>query len=230
MNWFTKLFSAETSQDEEYDLHCACKQCGRGWMKKHKGPGWTIPIPETCPYCESPDWQKRPYKNKHAVKLGRRGGLSKSKAKTLAARKNGALGGRPLGGRLSSIDKKFMAFRPSIEMAEAMYNLRQRDGISISEQIRRALSDWLVHKNVLPPYKKSKYTILCSCGWSDEAFTRQIAIQNRQRHRRVHKSKQESNQRVRIILTGTGVTPTEIRDDNSYDPQQLFDFENDLKP
>jgi hypothetical protein len=39
--------------------------------------------------------QQKASKNKHAVALGRLGGLKRSPAKTKAVRKNGKLGGRP---------------------------------------------------------------------------------------------------------------------------------------
>ncbi len=42
----------------------------------------------------------------------------------------------------------FMAFRAEPDMARAMLRLQARDGISISEQIRRALAMWLATKRV----------------------------------------------------------------------------------
>jgi hypothetical protein len=44
--------------------------------------------------------------------------------------------------------KSFMAFRPDPELAKAMAKLQARDGISTSEQIRRALRVWLKQKGV----------------------------------------------------------------------------------
>ena len=52
--------------------------------------------------------------------------------------------------------KQFMAFRPDPEMARAMQRLQARDGISLSEQIRRSLSDWLAKKKVDYPKKERK--------------------------------------------------------------------------
>jgi len=42
----------------------------------------------------------------------------------------------------------FKAFRPKPEMAQAMEKLKERDGISDSEQIRRALEKFLKDKGV----------------------------------------------------------------------------------
>ncbi len=41
-------------------------------------------------------------------------------------------------------------------MARAMQRLQARDGISLSEQIRRSLSDWLAKKKVDYPKKERK--------------------------------------------------------------------------
>ena len=50
----------------------------------------------------------------------------------------------------------FKAFRPKTEMAEAMRKLKERDGISDSEQMRRALEKWLTAKGVYTPKKEKK--------------------------------------------------------------------------
>ena len=55
-----------------------------------------------------------------------------------------------------TIEKTFMAFRPTPALVEAMAALTERDGISASEQIRRALVEWLHTKGVLPDEKKKQ--------------------------------------------------------------------------
>jgi hypothetical protein len=57
---------------------------------------------------------------------------------------------------MTQTPKAFMAFRPDPEMARAMRRLTVRDGIPISEQIRRALRDWLTKKRVYIPKKEKK--------------------------------------------------------------------------
>jgi hypothetical protein len=52
--------------------------------------------------------------------------------------------------------KTFMAFRADPELASAMQKLHARDGISISEQMRRALTAWLTAKRVYTPKKEKK--------------------------------------------------------------------------
>lgn len=52
--------------------------------------------------------------------------------------------------------KTFMAFRPDPELADAMAKLYARDGISTSEQIRRALRAYLTKKKVYTPKKEKK--------------------------------------------------------------------------
>jgi len=42
-----------------------------------------------------------------------------------------------------------IAFRPDEDLLEAMETLRTRDGVPYSQQIRRALRDWLESKGVL---------------------------------------------------------------------------------
>jgi ribbon-helix-helix CopG family protein len=54
---------------------------------------------------------------------------------------------------MTKLPKTFMAFRPDPEMAKAMAKLTDRDGISTSEQIRRALRQWLKAKGV---YKEKR--------------------------------------------------------------------------
>lgn len=43
------------------------------------------------------------------------------------------------------------AFRLPDDLLEAMEQLRERDGIGFSEQVRRALRDWLASRGVLTP-------------------------------------------------------------------------------
>lgn len=52
--------------------------------------------------------------------------------------------------------KQFMAFRAEPEMARAMQRLTARDGISTSEQIRRALAEWLTKKGTYTRKKEKK--------------------------------------------------------------------------
>jgi hypothetical protein len=52
--------------------------------------------------------------------------------------------------------KDFMAFRPEPELALAMAKLKDRDGISVSEQIRRALREWLAKKGTYTPKKEKR--------------------------------------------------------------------------
>ena len=52
--------------------------------------------------------------------------------------------------------KTFMAFRADPEMARARLKLTARDGISVSEQMRRALTDWLTKKKVYTPKKEKR--------------------------------------------------------------------------
>jgi hypothetical protein len=48
----------------------------------------------------------------------------------------------------------FKAFRPKPKMAQAMLKLKERDGISDSEQMKRALEKWLTMKGVYTKEKK----------------------------------------------------------------------------
>lgn len=49
---------------------------------------------------------------------------------------------------------KVVTFRPDGDILEAMESLKDRDGIPYSEQIRRALREWLHGKGVLKTRKK----------------------------------------------------------------------------
>ena len=51
---------------------------------------------------------------------------------------------------------RIVAFRPDEDIEEAMTALWERDGISYSEQIRRALREWLQDRGVLEPLPKTK--------------------------------------------------------------------------
>ena len=44
---------------------------------------------------------------------------------------------------------RVVTFRPDEEVLEAMEALRERDGIPYSEQIRRALREWLGSKGII---------------------------------------------------------------------------------
>lgn len=46
---------------------------------------------------------------------------------------------------------KILTFRPDEQVFAAMENLRERDGVPFSEQIRRALRFWLTEKGELVP-------------------------------------------------------------------------------
>jgi uncharacterized protein (DUF4415 family) len=47
--------------------------------------------------------------------------------------------------------KEQTAFRIDREVMDALRQIRERDGILISEQVRRALAAWVAAKNVAPP-------------------------------------------------------------------------------
>lgn len=51
---------------------------------------------------------------------------------------------------------RIIAFRPDEDMDDAMTALFERDGIALSEQIRRALRPWLEARGVLAPAPKGK--------------------------------------------------------------------------
>ena len=44
--------------------------------------------------------------------------------------------------------KKLTNFRIDSELLEAMEGIRQRDGVPVSEQVRRAIQDWLKKRGV----------------------------------------------------------------------------------
>ena len=52
--------------------------------------------------------------------------------------------------------ERIIAFRPDQDIEDAMTTLWERDGISYSEQIRRALRVWLQERGVLAPLPKAK--------------------------------------------------------------------------
>jgi hypothetical protein len=52
----------------------------------------------------------------------------------------------------------FTAFRAEPDLAAAMQRLHVRDGISLSEQIRRALKVWLAQKGVYKPPTAARTT------------------------------------------------------------------------
>ncbi len=51
---------------------------------------------------------------------------------------------------------RIVAFRPDEDIEAAMTALFERDGIALSEQIRRALRPWLEARGVLAPAPKTK--------------------------------------------------------------------------
>jgi uncharacterized protein (DUF4415 family) len=51
--------------------------------------------------------------------------------------------------------KSLTAFRVDADMMDAMRRLQERDGIGLSEQMRRALRPWLESKGVLKPVRKA---------------------------------------------------------------------------
>lgn len=51
-------------------------------------------------------------------------------------------------------DKVTTTMRLDADLIQAMYALHARDGITMSEQIRRALRSWLHEKRVYPPIKQ----------------------------------------------------------------------------
>ena len=44
---------------------------------------------------------------------------------------------------------RVITFRPDADILAGMEALKERDGVPFSEQIRRALRDWLAQKNVM---------------------------------------------------------------------------------
>lgn len=53
-----------------------------------------------------------------------------------------------------SSERKVTTFRVDDDLLQAMHRLQERDGIQLSEQIRRALRPWLESKGVLKPERK----------------------------------------------------------------------------
>jgi len=51
---------------------------------------------------------------------------------------------------------KFVSFRISVETYDALGAIKDRDGIPLSVQMRRALALWLEQKAVAPVVKKGK--------------------------------------------------------------------------
>jgi uncharacterized protein (DUF4415 family) len=54
--------------------------------------------------------------------------------------------------------KRLAAFRIDDDIMEAMRKLQERDGISFSEQMRRALRPWLESKGVIKAERKRAST------------------------------------------------------------------------
>ena len=52
--------------------------------------------------------------------------------------------------------KRFVSFRVTDDVYEAIETLKVRDGIPLSEQMRRALQLWLESKGVAPTRKTTK--------------------------------------------------------------------------
>lgn len=46
------------------------------------------------------------------------------------------------------------AFRLPDDMIEALHTVKDRDGIPLAEQVRRALAAWLVERGIEPPAAK----------------------------------------------------------------------------
>lgn len=51
---------------------------------------------------------------------------------------------------------KVVTFRPDTDTFAAMASLRERDGIPLSEQIRRALRAWMESKGAMKPVRTGK--------------------------------------------------------------------------
>ncbi len=49
---------------------------------------------------------------------------------------------------------RVVTFRPDEDILEAMNSLRERDGVPFSEQMRRALRQWLLSKGVMKADRK----------------------------------------------------------------------------
>jgi hypothetical protein len=50
------------------------------------------------------------------------------------------------------------AFRLDPELLEALQTIKRRDGIPVSEQVRRALQTWVSEKGILKPERKRAAT------------------------------------------------------------------------
>jgi hypothetical protein len=57
---------------------------------------------------------------------------------------------------MRSTKARVVTFRPDLEDLAAMEALRVRDGIPFSEQIRRALKEWLNTKGVMKAERKRR--------------------------------------------------------------------------
>jgi hypothetical protein len=53
---------------------------------------------------------------------------------------------------------RVITFRPDADILEAMNRLRDRDGVPFSQQIRRALRQWLGQRDVLKGKRKRSST------------------------------------------------------------------------
>jgi len=56
----------------------------------------------------------------------------------------------------SNTNSKIVTFRPGPELHAAMERLHERDGISPSEMLRRALTAWLTEKGILQPAPRKR--------------------------------------------------------------------------
>jgi hypothetical protein len=52
--------------------------------------------------------------------------------------------------------KEFTAFRLEAEQLEALRRIRERDGVSVSEQVRRAIQRWIDEKERRKPVRNRK--------------------------------------------------------------------------
>ena len=102
---------------------------------------------------------------------------------------------------MSKTPKTFMAFRPDPDLARAMATLSARDGISTSEQIRRALRQWLKKKGVYQTTKTKKTAPLpFDNDKSATANARETADRN-----------EAAAEKVRKALEGRVVTVTKAK-------------------
>jgi hypothetical protein len=56
----------------------------------------------------------------------------------------------------ATVKEKILTFRPDTDVFEAMEALKERDGVGYGEQVRRALRQWLIEKDVLKAAKAKK--------------------------------------------------------------------------